>query len=109
MFKFIKISRLRFLFVLIIFVKPDLLYASEDLQGISASTLAVVVNLNDPDSRQIARYYQLQRGIPDENIIRVLFDTQSNIMSEKEFSRVQAQIDTQLPKHIRGFALPVCP
>ena len=37
----------------------------------ASQQLAIIVNADDPQSKRIADYYQLMRGIPDGNIIRV--------------------------------------
>ncbi len=72
---------------------------------IDASQLAIVINMNDADSRQIAGYYQSKRGIPEENIIRVRMPAGKNAISEKEFKKVYQQIKKQTPDNVQYYAL----
>ena len=42
--------------------------------GIQSSEIAVLINDNDPQSVEIANYYQRARNIPDRNMIHLNFD-----------------------------------
>ena len=42
--------------------------------GIQTSEVAVLINDNDPQSVEVANYYQLVRNIPSQNMIHVNFD-----------------------------------
>ncbi len=79
--------------------------ASNAVAGIDASQLAIVVNMNDADSQQIAGYYQNRRGIPEENIIRVRMPAGKNVISEKAFAKVYRQIKKQTPDSVQYYAL----
>lgn len=67
--------------------------------------LAVIVNDDDPLSRQIAAYYQARRGIPRANMIHVRFDPRQSVMSRKDFSRIKGEVDARTPESIQAFAL----
>lgn len=67
--------------------------------------LAVIVNDNDPLSRQIGEYYQKRRNIPQENLIHVRFRPGTTIMTRSEFARVKAEVDRKSPKSVQAFAL----
>ncbi|MDO8412298.1 MAG: TIGR03790 family protein [Gallionellaceae bacterium] len=67
--------------------------------------LAIIVNDNDPLSRQIGEYYQKRRNIPLANLIHVRFSPGATIMSQKEFTRIKAEVDRKSPKSIQAFAL----
>ena len=51
----------------------------------TSQQLAIVVNEADPQSKRIADYYQIKRGIPDENIIRVNLPADKNSIGRKKF------------------------
>jgi len=72
---------------------------------INNKTLAVLVNLNDPESIAIANYYKQNRGISTENVIYLKFTSGVNTLSESEFLDVQAQLDKKVPEHIQAYAL----
>jgi uncharacterized protein (TIGR03790 family) len=72
---------------------------------VTANDLAIVANQADPLSMQIAQYYQQQRGIPTRNLIVISFAPGRTSMSQGEFRRIKAQVDSQIPAHIQGFAL----
>ncbi len=79
--------------------------ASNAQAKIDASQLAIVINMNDADSRKIADYYQKKRGIPEENIIRVRLPAGKNAISEKAFAKVYRQIKKQTPDNVQYYAL----
>jgi len=79
--------------------------ASNAEAKIDASQLAIVINMNDADSRQVAGYYQSKRGIPEENIIRVRMPAGKNTITEKEFKKVYQQIKKQTPANVQYYAL----
>lgn len=72
---------------------------------IDASQLAIVINMNDADSRLIAEYYRKKRGIPEENLIRVRMTAGRNVISEREFAKVYRQIKKQTPDNVQYYAL----
>ena len=73
--------------------------------GITAKQLAVIINVQDPVSIDIGEYYQRQRSIPRENVIRVRFDTGHSVMSPGLFAVMIRQIEAQLPEDIQAYAL----
>lgn len=73
--------------------------------SLEAEDLAVIVNDDDPLSRQIAEYYQKRRNIPQENMIHVRFHPGRAIMPKSEFARVKAEVDRKTPKSVQAFAL----
>jgi len=72
---------------------------------ISASQVAIVINMNDADSRLIAEYYQKKRGIPEANLIKVRLPADKNSISEKEFKKAYLQIKKQTPDKVQYYAL----
>jgi uncharacterized protein (TIGR03790 family) len=80
------------------------------LEGIFSSTLgpehlAVIVNDDDPLSRQIAAYYMDKRHIPAENLIHVQFKPGNNVMRPEDFRPMKASVDAQAHKNIQAYAL----
>jgi len=72
---------------------------------LTARELAVIVNLEDPLSVQIAEYYLKQRNIPANNLISVSFSPNRVELSPDEFQQLKKQIDAQLPGYIQALAL----
>jgi len=73
--------------------------------SLDAEDLAVIINDDDPLSRQVAEYYQNRRNIPRENMIHVRFRPDMTIMPKAEFARIKAEVDTKTPKSVQAFAL----
>ncbi len=72
---------------------------------IGAAQVAIVINMNDADSRLIAEYYQKKRGIPEANLIRVRLPAGKNVIGEKAFKKVYRQIKKQTPDSVQYYAL----
>jgi len=93
-------SVLRICFALLVcigFVSPATAMISQQL--------AIVVNENDPQSRRIADYYQLKRGIPDENIISVNLPNDKKSIGRKKFEQIYQYVKDNTPSHIQFYAL----
>ncbi len=86
------------LLLLLIFVAP----ASA---RISAQQVAIIVNVNDGDSRLIGAYYQKKRDIPKQNLIEVSFPAGKNSISEKDFELIYRQVKKQTPDSVQYYAL----
>ncbi len=72
---------------------------------INNQTLAVLVNINDPESVEIAQYYQRARLIPERNIIYLSFKPGLNALTENEFKVIQADLNKKVNSNIQGYAL----
>lgn len=79
--------------------------ASNAAAKISARQVAIVVNMDDADSRLIAAYYQKKRGIPEVNLIKVNLPAGKNAISEKAFKKIYQQIKKQTPDSVQYYAL----
>jgi len=79
--------------------------ASNAVAEISASQVAIVINMEDAESRLVASYYQKKRGIPEANLIRVSMPAGKNAISEKTFKKVYQQIKKQTPDSVQYYAL----
>ena len=73
--------------------------------GVTAETLAVIVNDADPQSREIARYYQTRRKIPAANMIHVSFAPGSSVMSHATFRKIRAEVTARTPENVQAYAL----
>ncbi|MDC8785632.1 TIGR03790 family protein [Roseateles koreensis] len=71
-------------------------------QGLSASTLGVIVADGDALSEAVATYYQAARGIPAANIVRVKVDTSAAAISASDFATLKASIDAQMPTSVQA-------
>jgi len=71
----------------------------------ASQQLAIVVNEADPQSERIADYYQIKRGIPDENIIRVSLPVDKKSIGRKKFEQIYQQVKKNTPQHIQFYAL----
>jgi uncharacterized protein (TIGR03790 family) len=71
----------------------------------AAQQLAIIVNANDPESKRVADYYQLKRGIPDENVIKVDLPVAEKSIGQNRFEQVYQQVRNSTPAHIQFYAL----
>jgi uncharacterized protein (TIGR03790 family) len=72
--------------------------------SISASELAVVVNLDDPLSAQIADYYMDARGIPAKNRLELSLGSERQ-MSAADFAAHEESMTEAFGDHIQAIAL----
>jgi len=86
------------LYLLIVFATPV-------LAKVSASQIALVVNVNDMDSRLVAAYYQKKRGIPKQNVIEVEFPPGQNSISKDTFNKIYQQVIDKTPEAVQFYAL----
>jgi uncharacterized protein (TIGR03790 family) len=73
--------------------------------GISVDELALLINDDDPHSRETGAYYQRVRQIPDQNVIHLHFPVGKTVLSAQEFEPLKAEIDRLTPKHVQAFAV----
>ena len=73
------------------------------MAAIDATTLAVLINENDPDSRSIGAYYAAARHVPAQNVIHIRLPKQSAV-PEAEFRSVQLELAKILPTSIQAIA-----
>jgi uncharacterized protein (TIGR03790 family) len=81
-----------------------LLAGHADPEGLSAARLAVIYNLEDATSRQIALYYAAQRNVPAENVFGIhLPDVR--VMTPEAFAPLRTQVLDQLPAAVQSMVL----
>jgi uncharacterized protein (TIGR03790 family) len=67
--------------------------------------MAIVVNEADPESRRIADYYQLMRGIPDSNVITINLPVDKNAIGKDRFKQIYSQVQQKTPGYVQFYAL----
>jgi uncharacterized protein (TIGR03790 family) len=81
--------------------------------SIQNSEIAVLINDNDPQSVEIANYYQRLRNIPSQNMIHLNFDqnklypgfTVNQGIDPADFAVLKAQVDAAVGPEIQAFAI----
>ena len=81
--------------------------------SIQASEIAVLINDNDPQSVEVASYYQQVRKIPSRNMIHLNFDQDkihpglpsNNGIDPAEFAALKAQVDAAAGPEIQAFVV----
>lgn len=79
--------------------------SSSTTTGLGAQQLAVIVNDDDPLSRQIAAYYVKRRHIPAGNVIHVQFKPGRKVMRPQVFSKLRAEIESRTPAAVQAYVL----
>lgn len=82
-----------------------LLSDSYAAHGIGPEELAVVINANDPLSIAVGEYYAKQRHIPQQNVIRILFNSRDTTLDSEEFAAAKRSLDAQLVPNVQALAL----
>lgn len=73
--------------------------------GLIPEDIAVIVNDDDPLSRQIGDYYRQARHIPESNMIHLRFSSKRSAMTPKEFQQLKKTIDQLTPAHVQAYAV----
>lgn len=81
--------------------------------SIHASEIAVLINDNDPQSMEVASYYQQVRNIPDRNMIHLNFDQNkihpglptNNGIDPADFAALKAHVDAAAGPEIQAFVI----
>ncbi len=73
--------------------------------GLTSDDLGLVVNDEDPLSRQVAAYYQQARGIPPGNVIHLSFPPGKAALSKQEFQPLKTALERQTPSHVQAYAV----
>lgn len=71
---------------------------------LNASTLGLVVNLEDPYSVAVGAYYAQRRGIPPQHVVQVRLPVR-NTISAAEFELLAAQVREGMPPEVQALAL----
>lgn len=103
------IRRLPVLLALILFSAAFSVEAQKRISlphtGFMPEDIAVIVNDDDPLSRQIGSYYQQARHIPETNMIHLRFPSERSVMTLQEFQQLKTTIDQLTPDHVQAYAV----
>ncbi len=72
---------------------------------VNNQTLAILVNTNDPESVEIAKYYQQSRQIPNANIIRLKFPAGLDNLTKQQFEQIESQLKEKVSNSVQAYAL----
>jgi len=92
---------LKLILIYLLSIISSVLYAAE----VSHQSLAIIVNVNDKNSLELARYYQQARSIPEQNIIYISLDATKNSISAADFLPVYRQVKKASSHNIQAYAL----
>lgn len=73
--------------------------------GIGADELALIINDDDPLSREVGEYYRKARHIPPGNVIHVRFPAGKTTLSKAEFVELKREISQATPAHVQAYAV----
>ncbi len=73
--------------------------------GLDAAELALVINEEDPLSREIGAYYAKARRIPPQNVIRVRFAPGRAALPRQEFEALREEILRATPPQAQAYAV----
>jgi uncharacterized protein (TIGR03790 family) len=82
-------------------------------RGVQHDEIAVLINDNDPQSVDVANYYQKKRNIPDQNMIHLNFNqnklypgfTANSGIDPGEFARLKEQVDAASGSQIQAYVI----
>ncbi|UCC55723.1 MAG: TIGR03790 family protein, partial [Gammaproteobacteria bacterium] len=72
---------------------------------LTPANLGVIVNDDDPLSRQIADYYIQKRGIPESNLVHIRMTPQRQVMKPAKFMQILAQVRAATPANVQAWVL----
>lgn len=72
--------------------------------ALEASELGVLVNANDPQSKEVAAHYVSARKIPNANVVTLSFPV-NDVMSEADFAIAKAAVDAALGPGIQALVV----
>jgi uncharacterized protein (TIGR03790 family) len=92
------------LFLIVAVIALPLYSAQCRAEGLSADRLAVIYNLNDISSGDIARLYAKQRAIPAANVVGIRIPT-VDVISPETFGPLRDEIMSRLPTAVQSLVL----
>jgi len=73
--------------------------------GITADEIGLLINDNDPLSRQVGAYYKKARHIPNGNVIHLRLPASGFAITAQQFNLLKTEIDRQTPRHVQAYAV----
>lgn len=74
-------------------------------RALTPDEVAVIANVRDPLSVQLAEEYVAARGIPPGNLLEVALPPAQDGVSQERFAVVYAQVLAQTPAHVQAYVL----
>lgn len=71
----------------------------------SAATLALVINDDDPHSVEVGAYYRSSRQIPDRNVVHVRIPNAPHALTPPAFKKLKDEIDSQLAPNVQAILM----
>lgn len=72
--------------------------------GLTAAQLGVIYSLDDPSSREVARYYAAQRAIASDNLIGIHLPS-TRVITPEMFAPIRRQVLDRLPVAVQSLLL----
>jgi uncharacterized protein (TIGR03790 family) len=73
--------------------------------GVSAENLAVVINVDDPKSVEVGKYYLSARSIPESNLIKAHIPNNLRTLKPEAFEVIRKQIFQNMSANIQAIVL----
>ena len=82
-------------------------YSAGDLYAgtLDRNSLAVVINIDDPDSLALGRFYGDIRKLPRDNIIRVSLGWPEDALSGSAAAKLHKELEKKTPDNVQAYAL----
>ncbi|MBP7844026.1 MAG: TIGR03790 family protein [Proteobacteria bacterium] len=77
------------------------------IKGLTSNQIGLLVNTQDPQSVEVANYYQLKRNIPESNILRIALSSSLGDpdISSGDLINLQTQISNQMPSSVQALVI----
>jgi uncharacterized protein (TIGR03790 family) len=72
--------------------------------GLEAAELGVLVNENDPQSKEVADHYVAARKVPAANVVKLAFPV-NDVMTEATFATAKAAVDAALGASVQALVV----
>lgn len=92
-------------FLLLLVLQLSLGFVPQASAKVTSQQMAIVVNVNDAESRLIAEYYRSKRDISRESIIEVSLPVGKDVISKKKFQDVYRQVKDKTPDAVQYYVL----
>lgn len=92
-------------FLLLLALQLSLGFVPQAYAKVTSQQIAIVVNVDDAESRLIAEYYRNKRNIPKANIIEISLPVGKNGVSKRKFNDVYQQVKDKTPDVVQYYVL----
>lgn len=92
-------------FLLLLALPLSLGFVPQAYAKVTPQQMAIVVNVDDAESRLIAEYYRKKRNIPKANVIEISLPAGTNAISKEKFNDVYQQVKDKTPEAVQYYVL----